>query len=105
MIKRHRDLSSSLTKTAKQSGKAEVCKTFIHRFDSDRRLHSHQQLTSCSYLPNPSPVAENVTLFAKSGLFSSRSSLPGASSFHLARLFVLSLPGPAPALARSGAAA
>jgi len=34
-------LSSSVYKVGQMN-----CKTFIHRFDSDRRLHSHQQLTS-----------------------------------------------------------
>lgn len=54
------------------------CKTFIHRFDSDRRLHSHQLLTSHLSLRHSAPVAKNVTLFAKSGCFSS---LP-AVQFH-----------------------
>ncbi len=41
-------------------GAAEVCKTFIHRFDSDRRLQLLQQLSRIPILVQSSSVAENV---------------------------------------------
>ena len=37
---------SILHMAAQPSGKAEVCKTFIHRFDSDRRLQNSNKLNS-----------------------------------------------------------
>jgi hypothetical protein len=58
---RSREAFSIRNKARYPSGKGEVCKTFIRRFDSDPRLQIFLEISSCdaNYLRPIGPVAES----------------------------------------------
>src|SRR5262245_30480380 len=74
------------------------CKTFIHRFDSDRRLQFLLQFTSRQLSQNSTTVAKIVALIARSGHFGPLASLRRTSPFLLAPLIGLRLSIPAASL-------